>query len=208
MPINVPVNPDVRTYGVALLLALGSGLVFGLVPVRQVMRSDPWQVIRTGMSGTAATRRFTMRDALLVTQIAICAVLVTSSLVAVRGLVRSLHSDYGFRPEGAVLVETDLHMAGYGDDRVAQMQQRMLDAFAAIPGVTAVGYVSQIPLGLGGSDSYVYTASTTDFRPTNYAADAMDYDISSGYIEAAGTKLLAGRDLSRDDRANMPRWRW
>ena len=54
MPINVPVNPDVRTYAVAILLALASGLLFGIVPVRQVMRADPWQVIRTGMSGKRA----------------------------------------------------------------------------------------------------------------------------------------------------------
>ena len=70
----------------ALLLALASGLLFGVVPVRQIMRSDPWQVIRTGMSGAAGHRRFTARDILLAVQIAICAVLVTSSLVAVRGL--------------------------------------------------------------------------------------------------------------------------
>ena len=56
IPINVPVNPDVRTYVVALLLALVSGLLFGMVPVRQVMRADPWQMIRTGMKsdGTEA----------------------------------------------------------------------------------------------------------------------------------------------------------
>jgi hypothetical protein len=43
-------------------------------------------------------RRFTMRDVLLAVQIAICAVLVTSSLVAVRGLARSMHSNFGFDP--------------------------------------------------------------------------------------------------------------
>ncbi len=205
VPINVPVNPDVRTYAVALLLALVSGLLFGMVPVRQVMRTDPWQVIRTGMSGPAGTRRFALRDVLLVTQIAICAVLVTSSLVAVRGLVRSLDSSYGFQPRNAMLVESDLHMAGYTGERVPQMEQRMLDAVAAIPGVTAVGYISQLPLSLSGSDSYVFTDSTTDFRPTNYAADAMDYDISPGYLEAAGTRLLAGRDLTASDQSKAPK---
>ncbi|MGB6726048.1 MAG: ABC transporter permease, partial [Terracidiphilus sp.] len=50
VPINVPVNPDFRTYLVALAMALGSGLLFGMVPVRQVLRADPWQIIRTGMS--------------------------------------------------------------------------------------------------------------------------------------------------------------
>ena len=156
------------------------------------------------MSGSASTRRFNLRDVLLVLQIAICAVLVTSSLVAVRGLIRSLHSDFGFQPQNALLVECDLRMAGYTDDRAAQMQQRMLDAIAAIPGVTAAGYVSNLPLSLGGGDSYVYTDSTTDFRPTNYAADAMDYNISPGYLEAAGTTLLAGRNLTTQDNSKAP----
>ncbi len=203
-PINVPVNPDAGTYVVALVLALASALLFGLVPARQVMRADPWQVIRTGAAGVGGLRRFTVRDVLLAVQIAICAVLVTSSLVAVRGLTRSLHSNFGFVPQDVMLAGAELHMAGYTDERMPQMQRRMLDAAKAIPGVTAVGYVNQLPLGLGSSDSYVYTDSTTDYRPTNYAADAMDYNISPGYLEAAGTRLLAGRDLRFDDDSKAP----
>jgi len=205
IPINVPVNPDAGTYVVALVLALGSGLLFGIAPVRQVMRDDPWQVIRTGAAGVDGRRRFAMRDVLLAVQIAICAVLVTSSLVAMRGLARSIHGSFGFAPQNVILAQSDLHMAGYTDERIPQMQRRMLDAAAEIPGVTAVGYVSQLPLGLGGSDSYVYTDSTTDFRPTNEAADAMNYNISPGYLEAAGTKLLAGRNLTLHDDRNAPK---
>lgn len=204
VPINIPVNPDIRTYAVALLLALVSGFLFGMVPVRQVMRADPWQAIRTGMSSTTGMRRFTLRDMLLVIQIAICAVLVTSSLVAVRGLARSLHSSFGFSPQNAILAEGDLHMAGYTDERTPQMQRRMLDALGAIPGVTAVGYINHIPLGISGGDSYVYADSTLDYRPTNYAADAMNYHISPGYLQAAGTRLLAGRDLTFDDSDKAP----
>ncbi len=200
VPINVPVNPDIRTYAVALLLALVSGLLFGMVPVRQVLRADPWQIIRTGMS-SEALKRISLRDVLLVVQVAICAVLVTSSLVAVRGLVRSLHSNFGFDPENVTLANTDLRMAGYDGERVPQMQRRMLDAVAAIPGVTAAGFIDNIPLNLGGGDSYVYSDTATDLRPTNYAADAMNYHVSPGYMAAAGTTLLAGRDIGfRDDK--------
>ncbi|MGA2184308.1 MAG: ABC transporter permease [Bryobacteraceae bacterium] len=205
IPINVPVNPDAATYIVALALALGSGLLFGITPMRQVMRADPWQAIRTGMAAVEGRRRFAVRDVLLAVQIAICAVLVTSSLVAVRGLARSLHSSFGFVPQNVMLAQTDLHMAGYTDEKMPQMQRRMLDAAAAIPGVTAVGYVSNLPLGLGGGDSYVYTDSTTDYRPTNQAADAMNYNISPGYLEAAGTTLLAGRNLTLHDDSNAPK---
>ncbi len=205
IPINVPVNPDFRTYAVALALALLSGLLFGIMPVRQVMRSDPWQVIRTGQSVAGAMRRFTLRDVLLVAQIAICAVLVTSSFVAVRGLARSLHSSFGFQPQNVILVNTDLQMSGYAKERIAVMQQRMLDAVAAVPGVTAVGYTSNLPLSIGGGDSFVYSDATTDFRPTNLAADAMNYNVSPGYLEASGTKLLAGRNLTLNDDKKAPK---
>jgi predicted permease len=205
VPINIPVNPDFRTYVVALVLSLLSGLFCGLMPVRQVLRADPWQIIRTGSFGVAGLRRITLRDILLVVQIAICALLVTSSLVAVRGLARSLHSNFGFQPNNVLLVECDLQMAGYTEDRQPQMQQRMMDAAAALPGVTSVGYTSQIPLDLGGGDSYVYTDATTDYRPTNFAADAMFYRISPGYLRAAGTALLAGRDLTPDDNDKAPK---
>ena len=52
--------------------------------------------------------------------------------------------------------------------------------------MTAVGYVDHLPLGLGGGDSYVFADSTTDYRPTNLAADAMDYHISPGYLAGRG----------------------
>ncbi len=205
IPINVPVNPDASTYVAALLMSLASGLVFGMVPVRQVMRSDPWQVIRTGMASGTEMKRFGFRDALLILQSAICAVLVTSSLVAVRGMVRSLHANFGFDPQNVYLVGSDLRMAGYNDDRIPQMQKRMLDAVAGLPGVQKVGYVNSPPLNLGGGDSYVYTDTTTTFKPTNYIVDAMNYRISPGYLEAAGTKLLAGRDFTANDTKQAPK---
>jgi predicted permease len=204
IPINVPVNPDAGTYFVALMLALGSGLLFGIIPVRQVTRADPWQIIRTGAAVAGSMRRLTMRDGLLAVQIAICAVLVTSSLVAVRGLVRSLHSSFGFVPQNVTLLDCDLHMAGYADERMPQMQRRMLDAVMAIPGATSVAYANHLPLGVGGGDSSVFTDATTDFRPTNEAADAMNYNISPGYLEAAGTTLLAGRELTFADDKKSP----
>lgn len=204
IPINVPVNPDARTYFLAVVLAAISGLLFGIVPVRQVMRADPWQIIRTGMHDSGAMKRFSMRDVLLVAQIAICAVLVTSSLVAVRGMARSLHADFGFRPEGAVLAESDLHMGGYTDEGMLQMQRRMIDAVAALPGVVSVGTVDRPPLVVGSGDSLVFSDATTDFRPTNNVADAMVYRISPRYLQSAGTKLLAGRDLSFNDGKNAP----
>ena len=204
IPINVPVNPDANTYALALLLAVFSGLFFSLVPVRQILRSDPWQIIRSGTASVGSTRRFTLRDVLLGLQIAICAVLVTASLVAVRGLGRSLESSYGIQPRGVMLVHTDLQMAGYDVNQRVQMQKRMLDAAAAIPGVTAAGYADRLPLSIGGGDSDVYTDTTIDFRPTTAVADAQNFNVSPDYFRAAGTALLAGRTFTMHDEDKAP----
>src|SRR6202042_276442 len=160
IPINIPVNPDVNTYALALLLAVLSGLFFGMVPVRQILRSDPWQVIRSGSVSAGSGRRLTLRDVLLGLQIAICSVLVTASLVAVRGLARSLQNNYGIQPKNVMLLKTDLKMAGYDGDKRVPMQKRILDAATAIPGVTAVGYGDRLPLSIGGGDSHGFTDTT------------------------------------------------
>ena len=65
-------------------------------------------------------RRISLRDLLLVVQIAICAVLVTSSLVAVRGLMLAMHSNFGFDPRNVMLADTNLSMAGYSGDQCAR----------------------------------------------------------------------------------------
>ena len=133
-PVHAPVNPDATVYGLALLLSLVSGFLFGAVPVSQVLRTNPYEVVKSGSAaptGGMARRRISAREVLLAMQIAICAVLVTSSMVAVRGLVRSLHGHFGFEPKNAMLVSADLHMAGYSVDRVPPMQKRMIDAVAS-----------------------------------------------------------------------------
>jgi predicted permease len=202
-PINVPVNPDATVYGVALLLALVSGLLFGLVPVRQVLACNPYQVIKSGATGVG--RRFTLRDLLLAGQIAICAVLVTASLVAVRGLVRSLHSNFGFLTQNATLLHADLGMARYNVEQQPIMQRRMLDAALAIPGVTAASYANTLPLSLNQLHSNVFADGATDLRASKAAARTVEYAVSPGYFQAAGTALLAGRTFTWHDDKNAPR---
>ena len=202
-PLHVPVTPDANVYAVALLLSLASGFLCGAVPVRQVLRTDPYQVIKSGSTATVG-RRISVRDLLLVAQIAICAVLVTSSLVAVRGLVRSVHSNFGFEPRNTMLVETALSMAGYSADSVPTMQKRMIDALQAVPGVKSVGLVDRLPLYYGANGTHVFTDKTADLRPSNAAAETVIYNISPEYFDAAQTTLLAGRPLSWHDDKSAP----
>jgi predicted permease len=190
------------------MLALASGFLFGAVPAKQILRTNPYEVIKSGSTGPIGGRlgrRMTLRDLLLVVQIAICAVLVTSSMVAVRGLMRSLHSNFGFEPRNAMLANTDLMMAGYSNDRMPAMQKRMIDAMQTIPGVTSAGLVGGLqPLAMGGDTPPVFTDKTTDLRPSNAAAEAFTYRISPEYFHAAGTALLVGRTVTWHDDKNAP----
>jgi predicted permease len=206
-PIIVPVSPDASVYWAALLLALASGFLFGVVPVRQILRTNAYEVVKAGSSGVVAGnagRRITLRDVLLVMQIAICAVLVTASLVAVRGLIQSMHSNFGFDPQNAMLVDTNLNMAGYAGENVPAMQRRMIDSLRAIPGVQSVGLIDELPLSGGAPNEDIFTDETTDLVPANAAAHAVNYKVSPGFFHSAGTTLLLGRDLSWNDDKNSP----
>ena len=202
--LQIPLSPDANVYLVALLLAVASGFLFGSVPVRQVLRADPYQIVKSG-SLTKAGRRITLRDTLLVTQVAICAVLVTSSLVAVRGLLKSLHSNFGFEPTNAMLIEADLGMADYRGDRIPEVQKRILDEMQSIPGVDAAGIATDVPLSLGPAIVGVFKEQQTDLKPANAAATAVLYSVSTGYFRAAGTTLIAGRPFTEHDDKNAPR---
>jgi predicted permease len=133
-------------------------------------------------------------------------VLVTSSMVAVRGLVRSLHSNFGFEPRNAMLVNTVLDMAGYRGDAVPAMQRRMIEAMETIPGVTSVGMVDWVPLTNGGARGLnVFSDETTDLSPAHAAATSVIFEISPDYFRAAGTVLLSGRHVTWHDDKDAPR---
>ena len=203
-PVHLPVNPGANVYGIALLLAVASGFLFGAVPVRQILRTDAYEIIKSESSGRFG-RPNTFRDLLLAAQIAICAVLVTSSLVAVRGMMHSLHSNFGFEPHSAVLADTDFAMSGYRNDQVLVMQRRMIEALETIPKVTSVGLVEWTPLSGGARGLLVFSEQTSDFRPANAAASALMLGISPEYFRAAGTSLLSGRAFTwRDDKDAPP----
>lgn len=205
-PVHVPVSPDARIYLVALALALVSALLFGMVPVRQVLRTDPYQIVKAGSTRTPG-RRITVRDVLLAVQIAICAVLVTSSMVALRGLGRSLDGHFGFEPRNTMLVTGNLALAGYSGENALTMQRRMLDAMNTIPGVPLVGLVENTypPLIFASAiRANVFRDGTTDLRQANVAGRPYRYVISPGYFQAASTALLSGRDFTWHDDKNAP----
>jgi predicted permease len=205
VPIHLPVSPDAKLYVVALGLALVSAFLFGIVPVRQVLRANPYEIVKAGTSARLG-KRLTVRDVLLVVQIAICAVLVTSSMVAVRGLIRSLHSDFGFEPRNTMAAGVNLVTAGYSLDKAPAMQRRMIEAMQTIPGVESAGMVNGYPplVYTAGERENVFKENTSDLRPANAALDPFHYEVSPGYFAAAQTKVLAGRGFSWQDSKDAP----
>jgi predicted permease len=203
-PVHVTVKADARVYGLALLLSIASGVLFGMLPARQVWRTDAARVIRA-TAAPVLFRRFTLRDLLLGVQIAPCTLLVTASLVALRGMQRSLHAPIGFEPQGAMLASTDLQMAGYSNDAALPLQKRMLQEALATPGVIAAGTVNTVPLSGSDSTTTIFRDGTTEFGVSHGALGAMYFDISPGYLKAAGTRLMAGRDFTWQDDTKSPK---
>jgi predicted permease len=196
-PIHVTVAADARVYAIAVLLAAASCILPAMLTARQIWQIDAMQVMKG--SATGVFRQLTVRDVLLGLQVALCALLVTCALVGLRGMNRQLHAPMGFQPEGVVLAETEMKMASYSDESSFPVQKRMIEEASQIPGVTAVGTIDEIPLSTGGSSTPVWREGTQDFRVSNSITTAHFFTISPGLLQAAGTRLVAGRDFTWHD---------
>jgi predicted permease len=195
---HLELRVDARMYLAGLALTLLSALLFSMVPARQAWHSSPLQMMKNEGSDALHFRRFAVRDVLLGIQIAICTLLVTASLVSVRGMVNALHVPLGFRPQGAMLVNIDLDQLAQAGE-AAEKNRVIIDAARSIPGVTAAGSVSRTPFTGGMHGSPIFRPGTTKFTLNNSVLAPYVFTMSPGYLEAAGTRLLSGRDFSWQD---------
>jgi predicted permease len=202
-PTHFLISPDHRVYVVAMALSIVSGLLFGLLPARQIWNTDVLQTIKTGTLQSETFRGFALRDILLVVQIAVCTLLVTTSLVAARGMKRTLQVPLGLHPHNVTVAQTELRMAGYSGEQSVPLVKRMIDAASAIPGVTAASGADFVPFQ-GSGNWFVYRWGTTEFLPSHTAFAASTFLISPGYLHTAGTRLMAGRDFTWHDDKSTP----
>ena len=96
-------------------------------------------------------------------------------------------------------------MAGYTAEQLPDMQRRMLDAALAIPGVTAAAYANTLPLNLDQLHSTSLPTAPRTCGRRRPPPRQLEYAVSPGYFEAAGTTLLAGRSFTWHDDRNAPR---
>ena len=199
---HLEVSVDARVYFAALTLTVSSALLFGLIPARHAWQSSPLPAMRVG--AIEPMRRWPVRDLLLGGQIAICMLLVTGWLVALRGMVHLLHVPLGVQPQGVMLADTDLSLVEPGGDVPLQKKKAIIESMRSIPGVTAVGTVNRVPFTGGMRGVPVFQPGTTRFTLNNSVLASYVFTISPGYLAAAGTRLLTGRDFSWDDTAKTP----
>jgi len=204
LPIQFAVLPQPSLIVAAGLFSFVAAVLFGIMPLRQILNADPNDAIKSGVGQSGAGRRWALRDILLAAQIALCCITVTAAFVALRGLGRSLNMELGFQPANAVRAQFDLAQAGYSSESAASFQRRLLAAASQLPGVEAIGYANSTPLAIDQSSTAVFSPETTDMRLTNLAFGAPDYSASPGYLAAAGTPLVTGRDVSFADTAKSP----
>jgi predicted permease len=188
----------------ALLISVIAGMVFGVMPLRQIFKTDANEAIKSGGVQSFSGRRWALRDVLLAAQIALCCVTVTAAFVALRGLGRAMTMDMGFNPRHVVLTKFELNQAGYSNEAADHFQRQLLEKVSHLPGVMAAAYGTTTPLSQDTAESDVYSQQTTDFRPSNRVFGTFDYWVSPGYFVAAEMPLLAGREVNSSDTAKSP----
>jgi hypothetical protein len=103
-----------------------------------------------------------------------------------------------------MLAEMDLAQAGQSGDIALEKQKELIEATQSIPGVTAVGTIDSMPIGGGAKGIPIFPPETTEFTLNNAVLETRLYAISPGYLQAAGTRRMSGRDVSWLDTAKTP----
>jgi len=200
-PVFVGLAPDLRMLGFTAAMAVGTCLLFGLLPALRATRIAPAAAMRAGGRGTTAGReRYGLRRVLVTAQVALSLVLLVGALLFVRSLQKLLDVQPGFRPEGVVAVNVDISPGKYPTERRSMVFGDLLEKLRAQPGVVSVAQVGMTPIsGSGWNESVRPDASTGD--PKNSFFNRY----GPGYLKTMGTALLAGRDFDARDTLGAPK---
>ncbi|HWC95137.1 MAG TPA: ABC transporter permease [Candidatus Sulfopaludibacter sp.] len=203
LPLLHSVRLDSTALVFSLLMALGTGIVFGLAPAISVKAAALHDALKdTGRGTTEGKHRQWIRSGLVVTEVAFACVLLVGAGLLIRSFLRVLDVNLGFRPERAAHVRVD-PARGF-DTQEAQNAyfDDVLRRAKSVPGVTTAGLTDALPLGRNRSWGVAAKGQT---YPKGKFPVAYVRIVSDGYIGAMGIALRAGRDLSeRDTNATEP----
>ncbi len=204
LPIGFPVGAQLPVVVFTLVLAVGTGILFGLVPAWRGSRSDLNESLKEGARAGATAGTHRLRDVLVVSEI----VLATVLLVSAGLLLRSLHNQEiagpGFNTNNVALAAFDLRGSNYSDEQAIDFYDRLLQKIRAYPGVESASLEKFVPLWFTGR-SYS-TAQIENYTPK--LGEDMGFDLNvvgSDYFRTTQIPLVSGRDFSEADRADAPK---
>jgi predicted permease len=198
LPVPLPVvfdfNVDLRVAAFTAGLSLATALLFGLVPALRATRPDLAGALKDGSAVLSRGRRSGMRNTLVVVQVAISLVLLTTAGLFLRSLGNASSIDIGFKPGNILVMTVDPEVHNYSRERTVQLLAQLRGRVSALPGVSAVSFVDIVPLSMAGTNSNFDVDASPD-RPAQ-SATAYILSVGSGYFQTMGIPLLRGRDFN------------
>ena len=203
LPLGLPAPIDLRLDPRMLVftagLALVTGITFGLIPAWRLSRSDIVSSIRDDVTPlTFRQGRITLRNALVVGQVAVSFVLLVVAGLFVRSLGAAQHAEIGFDPGGIAVVSADLAHSGYDGAEARTAFNTLLERVAALPGVDSATLALQIPVRGGGGSSTLIVDGYIDSNGTE-AVEVTRAVVGPGYFRTLGVPLLHGRTFAATD---------
>jgi putative ABC transport system permease protein len=201
-PIFLDLGLDTRVLGFSTVVAVLTGLAFGMAPAWRAARLHPSTALKANARGVIEGRhRFSLGTALLVAQVAISLTLLVGAGLLL-GTFRRLETvDAGFRADDVLLVSMSRSTLRGGAPLSNQFTEALTRA-QAIPGVTSASLSTLTPLG---NSSWNEDMLIDGFTPTSEDDGIAFFNsVSPGYFRTLETPLLAGRDFNTDDRSGAP----
>jgi putative ABC transport system permease protein len=189
----------------ALVTLVTSGIVVGFAPALRLARTDVTVLMnesgRSGGSGRATARWL---GVLTVAEVALAVLLVAGAGWLIQGFASLRAVDLGFEPERRVTLDVTLLGERYPNPAAVAVAARgLLDELRALPGVEAAGATFNVPLRGTPEASLFIELPGEPLDPLN-PLQSRQRVVSPGYFDAIGTRLVAGRDFSYDDRPGTP----
>jgi putative ABC transport system permease protein len=192
--IFVGLAMDWRVLGFTAGLAVLTCVLVGLAPAIKATRTAPARVMSLAGRGlTTARERFSLRQALVVAQVALSLVLVVSALLFGESLRKILTLDAGFQRDGVLVMDIDFTRLNLPVDQRAQFRERIVERVRALPEVQSAAETDTVPLG----GSYWNDEVVVNGEVKKGYVD-MGH-ITPGYFQTIGTPLLAGRNFNEHD---------
>jgi putative ABC transport system permease protein len=200
------VNVDLSVLGVTLAVAVGTGIVFGLVPALASARPELTEVLKEGgRSSTQGTRRTRLRNGLVIAEVALALVLLSGAGLLIKSFARLQNVNPGFNPRDALTFEVSLPKIQYPDDpSIVRFNKEAQRRIAALPGIHTAGFSTILPLAGTNSDSS-FAIKGLPSNNNNPTPDEEKRQISPDYFRALETPLIKGRFFTDADNADAPR---